>query len=396
MLETAQANIRKTAKKLGYDEKVIEAFLEAEAEHIFEIEIDGEKYPAYRVQHNSKLGPHKGGIRFHPQVSLSEVRALSTLMSMKTAAAGLPLGGGKGGVAVDPKKLSPDQLERLSRAYARNLAKHIGPQKDVPAPDVNTNGQIIDWMVDEFEKETGDQTKASFTGKSLVNGGSLGRDSATGEGGFIALLELLKSMGKIDEPLTIALQGFGNVGYFFARALKRQPNLKLVAVSNSQHTWLNVDGLTLPEDSEMVRPENLPGIESATELPAEDIVGVKADILVLAALENAVRSDNVDKVQAGIIVELANGPVEEDAEQILLQNDVVILPDVIANAGGVIVSYLEWVQNLEGQHWSLEKVNDELNKYMVKAAEGMLKNAKNSGVDLRQAAYQLALERLLG
>src|SRR5579862_3346168 len=212
MLDTAQKLIRETGKKLALSDEQIEQLINTDAEHKFEIELSGSgKYQAYRVQHNNKLGPYKGGIRFHPRVDYDEVRALATLMSFKTAAVGIPMGGAKGGIAVDPKKLSKEALEELSRKYVRGLKDHIGPDKDVPAPDVNTNAQIIDWMADEYAKLTGDKTKASFTGKSVKNGGSLGRDAATGRGGVIVLREILNKLS-ISGEMTYALQGWGNVG----------------------------------------------------------------------------------------------------------------------------------------------------------------------------------------
>ncbi|HSW81004.1 MAG TPA: Glu/Leu/Phe/Val dehydrogenase dimerization domain-containing protein, partial [Candidatus Saccharimonas sp.] len=217
MLATAQAAIRTAAKELGYDEAKIEALITPEHEHVFTVSTGNKTFPAYRVQHSSKLGPHKGGIRFHPNVSLDEVRALATLMSIKTAAVGLPLGGGKGGVAIDPRSLSKTELEEISRDYARQLAPHIGSQKDIPAPDVNTNGEIMDWMVDELANVKGERDPGAFTGKTMQGGGSEGREAATGRGGVIALRELLRHRDILDKPLTIALQGFGNVGYYFAK-----------------------------------------------------------------------------------------------------------------------------------------------------------------------------------
>lgn len=395
MLDSAQSAITQAAKKLGYNEKQIEALLEAEAEHIFEIEVSGQKYPAFRVQHNSKHGPYKGGIRFHPNVTLDEVRALATLMSLKTAAVGLPLGGGKGGVAVDPRQLSPEEVESLARRYAQHLAPHIGSDKDIPAPDVNTNSQIIDWMVDEYEKTTGQPDKGSFTGKSIANGGSRGREAATGRGGVICLIEYLKQSGQLDKPLTVALQGFGNVGYFFAQTMREHPNLKLVAVSNSRNTWLKNDGIdvTKSDKNGLPRPENLTDLRDAITLPSETILSQKVDILVLAALEDAVNPDNVSGVQSNIIVELANGPVTSTAEPRL--KDKIILPDIVANAGGVIVSYLEWQQNIHSQKWDEVKVNQKLSDILVPASQKMINRANEQSISLRQAAYEIALTRLL-
>lgn len=399
MLATAQTHIREAAKRLGHDEKTIEALLEAEAEHVFEIETGGKTFPAYRVQHSSKLGPFKGGIRFHPDVDVDEVRALATLMSFKTAAVGLPLGGGKGGVAVDPRQLSPAEVEELARRYARQLAPHIGSDKDIPAPDVNTNAQIIDWMVDEFEKTVGKEDKGSFTGKSMANGGSEGRAAATGRGGVIALIEYLKSKGLINKPLTVALQGFGNVGYYFAKVLKAYPNIKLIAVSNSQHTWIHANGIDVEKAETTAdgppRPEDLSDLAGITPQPSSDIIGVKADILVLAALEDAVVETNADQVRASIIVELANGPTSSAAEEKLDIRGVVILPDILANAGGVIVSCLEWQQNLAGEHWTEEEVNAKLEELLVGASKEIIARAESKGISLRQAAFEQAIERLV-
>lgn len=399
MLMTAQTNIRSAAKRLKYDEKTIEALLEAEAEHIFEIELNGKNYPAYRIQHNSKLGPYKGGIRFHPGVNIDEVRALATLMSFKTAAVGLPLGGGKGGIAVDPRELSPKDVETLARRYARHLAPHIGSGKDIPAPDVNTNAAIIDWMVDEYEKTVGKSDKGSFTGKSMANGGSEGRPAATGRGGVITLVEYLKARGLIDKPLTVALQGFGNVGYYFTEVLQAYPNIKLIAVSNSKNTWVQPDGIDIKKTIAGVagtpRPEQLVDLQTVAPAAAADIIGVNADILVLAALEDALTEANAGQVQASIVVELANGPVTSGAESILEKKNAVTLPDIIANAGGVIVSCLEWQQNLASESWTEEKVNKMLADLLEKAADSMITRADEAKITLRQAAFELALERLV-
>lgn len=393
MLQTAHDTIREAAEALGYDEKMIDAVLETEAEHIFEVTAGGKTYPAYRVQHNSKLGPYKGGIRFHPHVSLDEVRALATLMTIKTAAVGLPLGGGKGGVAVDVATLSEAEIEELSRAYARGLAPHIGSQKDIPAPDVNTNARVMDWMVDELEKELGKPDPGAFTGKSMARGGSAGREAATGRGGVIVLGEYLKAAGLAGKPLTVALQGFGNVGYFFAETLQEMyPHIRVIAIANSQHAWLKPSGISIAGKTS--HPEDLPDLQGVGALPRDAIVGTKADILVLAALEDAVNDVNVHEVTAGIIVELANGPVTKDAAEFLLAKGVTIIPDVIANAGGVIVSCLEWQQNVKGETWTEAQVNDMLHDIIVRAAHSMVGYAHKHKRSLKQAAVELALMRL--
>ena len=399
MLETAHGLIRRAGKKLGLDQATIDKLIATDAEHVFEIKLDsGKKFDAYRVQHNNKLGPYKGGIRFHPEVNLDEVRALATLMSFKTAAAGLPLGGGKGGISVDPHELDKAELEELSRKYAKALAPHIGPDKDVPAPDVNTNAQIIDWMLDEYQKETGDKSGATFTGKSLDKGGSLGRDAATGRGGVIALRELLKHTAQAEKELTYAVQGFGNVGSFFATVAKKDhPGWKMIAASDSRAALYNPDGLDSKKlDEYKAQGKSFadyhePGVKV---INGDEMLGLSMDVLVLAALGDAVTKANVDQIKASFIVELANGPVNEAAFDILTARGVTILPDIIANAGGVIVSYLEWVQNKNGEHWPEYKVNRELENYMVKAAEELYKTADAQNVSLKEAAFINAIKNL--
>ncbi|HVO86654.1 MAG TPA: Glu/Leu/Phe/Val dehydrogenase [Candidatus Binatia bacterium] len=400
MLDTARSLITRAGQRLGLDQETINKLIEIDKEHAFEIQLDdGQMFDAYRIQHSNRRGPYKGGIRFHPNVDLDEVRALATLMSFKTAAVGLPLGGGKGGISVDPKKLSDQQLEELSRKYVRHLQTNIGPDKDVPAPDVNTNPQIIDWMVDEYEQLTGDKTKASFTGKSLDRGGSLGRDSATGRGGVIALQELLKYLGLDKQPIRIAIQGFGNVGSFFATVgANEHPNWKLVAVSDSAATLVSEDGLNADDlakyklKRKSFADYQADGVEvlAATEIISRDV-----DVLVLAALEDAINENNARVVNAKIILELANGPVSETAFDYLNEKNTVIVPDIIANSGGVIVSYLEWVQNKNGQHWPEDRVNRELTNYMVKACDALFKTADAKNVSLKEAAFINAIQNLL-
>jgi glutamate dehydrogenase/leucine dehydrogenase len=399
MLATAQDNIRQAAKELGYSDDVIEQFLTPEKVHAFEVKSGGKAYPAYRVQHNSKFGVYKGGIRFHPNVSIDEVQALATLMSIKTAAVNLPLGGGKGGIMVDPRALTKAELEELSRDYARQLAPHIGSTKDVPAPDVNTNGEIMEWMLDELEKTLGAADPGAFTGKPMHRGGSEGREAATGRGGVIVLGEYLKEKGLTGKPLTVALQGFGNVGYFFAKVLRKEfPALKLIAVSNSKHTWYQPKGIDVTQTTLATthpRPEELEDLLDAEVLENDAITGIDADILVLAALEDAVTEDTVDAVKAHIVVELANGPISKQAAVQLDTRNVITLPDIVANAGGVIVSYLEWRQNVENQKWDEQTVNGKLADILVPATKAMLKRAAAQNISARQAAFELALQRLL-
>jgi glutamate dehydrogenase/leucine dehydrogenase len=399
MLKTAQQLITEAAQKLGLDKSSIDALLATDAEHQFEIKLsNGKKLHAYRVQHNNKLGPYKGGIRFHPDVDLDEARALATLMSLKTAAVGLPLGGGKGGVAVDPNDFAEIELEEISRKYVQGLYKFIGPDSDVPAPDVNTNSTIIDWMVDEYKNITGDTSRASFTGKSIKNGGSLGRDAATGRGGVIALNELLKYDDMSDKQLTYAVQGYGNVGSYFAVIAEKYPNWKLVAASDSANTVYSKDGL---DAKDLANFKDSHGrflnykSSDVQIIGSEDILGLDVDILVLAALGDAVTKDNMMDIQAKYIIEMANGPVDKAAIDYLTKKKVRILPGIIANAGGVIVSYLEWLQNKKDEHWSEDKVNDQLSEYMKKAMKSLLETSTKPGVvNLPEAAFIIAIQRL--
>ena len=397
MLDTAQKLIRDAGKKLGLSDEQIEQLINTDAEHNFEIELsDGSKHKAYRVQHNNKLGPYKGGIRFHPQVDYDEVRALATLMSFKTAVAGIPMGGGKGGVSVDPKQLSKEALEELSRKYVQGLHEHIGPDKDVPAPDVNTNAQIIDWMVDEYEKLSGDTTKASFTGKSLSNGGSLGRDAATGRGGVIVLREILNK-SSISKPITYAVQGWGNVGSFFTLVAETEhPNWKLAAATDSSGGVHSTDGFSAKELDEYKKSGGkLNDFKTGQKISNDDLIGLEVDVLVLAALENAVSETNVADVKAKYVLELANGPVTYGAYKQLADKDVQVVPDILANAGGVIVSYLEWAQNKAGEHWSEAKVNNELEKYLVNATDKVFARLQKDKLTLKVAAFAEAISKLI-
>lgn len=397
MLETAHHLIRRVGEKLGLSPSDINYLLKTDAEHEFEIALDsGRTHKAYRVQHNRALGPYKGGIRFHPEVNKYEVKALATLMSLKTAAVGLPLGGGKGGVAVNPKELSDSDLEELSRKYAAHLHPHIGPNKDVPAPDVNTDSRIIDWMVDEYEKLTGDTTRASFTGKSVEKGGSLGREAATGRGGVIVLGELTKRLG-LNNNLTYAIQGFGNVGsYFGLVAENEQKKWKMVAATDTSGGIYDQKGL-MPNDLQEFKKlgQKLAAYPEGQAITNEEFIGIDADVLVLAALGDAVTEKNMHEVQAKIILELANGPVSEEAHDYLTKKGVLIIPDIIANAGGVIVSYLEWQQNMAKEQWNEAEVNKKLEQYLVKAVDELANEYQKSGVSLKEAAFAIAIKKIL-
>jgi glutamate dehydrogenase/leucine dehydrogenase len=400
MLEGVHKLIKQVGSSLGLDEQTIEDLIKPNAEHIFDIELDsGKTFKAFRVQHNNQNGPYKGGVRFHENVSLDEVRALATLMSLKTAAVGLPLGGGKGGVAVNPRQLSAVELEELSRKYVQGLSDHIGPDQDVPAPDVNTNSTIIDWMVDEYQQLTGDTTRASFTGKSIEKGGSLGRDAATGRGGVIAFAEFLKLINKDGEKLRYAVQGYGNVGQYFATiSQKEQQNWQLCAASDSGAVVYSESGL---DADNLAKFKNNNGRfsdyknDAAQILKPDELMALDVDVLVLAALEDAVNGVNAKEIKAKYIVELANGPITTEAYDYFNQKGTVIVPDVIANAGGVVVSYLEWKQNKQKEHWSEQKVNDQLKKYISEAVIKMHKTSEAKKVPLKEAAFMAALNNLL-
>jgi glutamate dehydrogenase/leucine dehydrogenase len=397
MLETAHSLIREVGKKLGLTKQQINELIAIDAEHQFEIKMDsGKTHNGYRIQHSNKLGLYKGGIRFHPDVDLQEVRALATLMSFKAAAVDLPLGGGKGGVSVNPKELSVDELEELSRKYVRHLKHHIGPNKDVPAPDVNTDPRIIDWMVDEYESLTGDTSKASFTGKSVKKGGSLGRDTATGRGGVIVLRELLSKLGK-NEPITYALQGFGNVGSFFALVARQEsPSWKMVAATDSSGGIYESEGLSAKELAAYKSTGGkLADYPNGKTISNEDLVSLDVDVLILAALGDAVTAKNAKEVKAGIILELANGPVNEPAYKALSSRGVLMVPDILANAGGIIVSHLEWLQNRAGEHWSEAKVNSQLEDYLVKATDEVYDRSASQKMTLKEAAFAVAMDRLV-
>jgi len=443
MLDTAHKSIHTAAKALGMSEASVNKLLRAEAEHVFEIEVNGKKHQAYRVQHSSSRGMYKGGIRFHEDVDLEETRALATLMSFKTAAVGLPLGGGKGGVAFNPKEHDEGHIEAVAREYVRHLVPHIGPDKDVPATDINTSPQIMDWMADEYEKQTGDTSKASFTGKSLEGGGSEGREAATGRGGVIALREYINSANfkqkrraqadasqgsgeqhsgvygfvhgassaddnaagrrvSSSKPLTVAVQGIGNVGFYFAQIAEAELPVRIVAISDSKSTLAvenfheNSHSISLADKVFRRGLLDDVGSEHTVMLDRDDVLTLNVDVLVCAALGDTITAENVDSVKASVIVELANGPVDDDAHSKLVERQADILPDIVANAGGVIVSYLEWQQNRAGEHWGEETVNHKLDEIMTRATDAMLTRAREEGISLRQAAFENALEALTG
>lgn len=393
MLKSAETMIYRVAERLELSEDDVRELIEPMYEHSFDIKVGNNKHKAYRVQHNNLRGPFKGGVRFHPSVTLPEVRALAMLMSLKCAAVGLPLGGGKGGVAFDPKNHGPDYVEKVARQYVQKLQDHIGPNVDVPSPDVNTDETVIDWMADEYAQLTGDPNLAGFTGKSVAAGGSEGRVEAAGRGGAIVLREYCRLMDFDTDGLRVAVQGIGNVGFYFAQIAERELGVKIVAVSNSKKMIENPQGIKF---GDLKFSRHVIDELDGDERPAEDILSVDADVLVFAALEDVVDSGNQRQVKAATILELANGPVDDEALQLLEKRGVHVIPDVISNAGGVVVSYLEMMQNKGDTHWPYETVIDELDVIMTTAMNDLIDKVTELDVNMKEAAFALAIQRLLG
>lgn len=352
-------------------------------------------FTGYRVQHNDIRGPFKGGIRFHPQVDLDEVQSLAFWMTFKCAVADIPFGGGKGGITVDPKSLSEAEKERLTRGYVRAIGRNVGPQKDVPAPDVYTTPQIMAWFMDEYSRNVGENTPAVVTGKPVEIGGSLGRDTATAQGGFFVFENVIEKMQTDKTVTTIAVQGFGNAGMHFAR-IAHENGYVVVAVSDSRGGIYNKNGLDINAVIEHKKKiGSVVGFVEAQEISNEEILELDAKILVPAALENVITDDNADKIKADLILELANGPVSISAGEKLFAKNKIVIPDILANSGGVIVSYFEWVQNIRQYYWDAEKVRRRL-KEKINCATNIVWNCKEScEVDMRTAAYIIATERLV-
>ena len=354
-----------------------------------------QKFEAYRVQFNDARGPFKGGIRFHPKANIDEVKTLALLMAIKCAVVNIPMGGGKGGVTFDPKKYSATEIERLSREWVRVFKNYLGPKKDVPAPDVYTTPQIMSWMMDEYSKLVGKRTPAVITGKPLADGGSEGRDTATGQGGFYILREAVKKLNLKAKGATAAVQGFGNAGYHVAEFLHRA-GYKLIAVSDSQGGILNADGLD-PEKVMAVK-EKQGSVQKASgvkKITNDQLLTVPCDILVLAALENQINQQNVGRVKAKIILELANGGIDTTVDEKLRQKNILILPDVLSNAGGVTVSYFEWYQNMRNLRWTRKQVFVKLEKIMVTSFNQVWALMNRHKITSRRAAFVLGIERIV-
>lgn len=344
-----------------------------------------------RVQYNDALGPYKGGIRYHEEVSEEEVTELAFLMCIKNALANLPYGGGKGGVTVNPKELSKNEIERLTRTFTRALGTTIGPHTDVPAPDVNTDSETMEWIADEYGKIVGAYEPAVVTGKPLKKGGSRGRDTATGMGGAFVLDQYVKEMNWKPSETTVAIQGFGNVGGHIAHLLAESGYL-VVAVSNSRGGVYRAEGFSTKELVRAQKSGALPQGEAKTN---DEILLLPVRVLIPSALSDQITRKNARDIQAHLILEMANAPTSIGADMILEKRNIPVIPDILANAGGVIVSYFEWTQNLKKESWSEERVNKKLKEKMIEAYTIVSKRAKKEGVPMRTAAYLIAVERIL-
>ncbi|MEM3759758.1 MAG: Glu/Leu/Phe/Val dehydrogenase [Candidatus Bathyarchaeia archaeon] len=351
-------------------------------------------FTGYRVQYNDALGPTKGGIRYHPDLTLDEVTALAAWMTWKTAVTGLPLGGGKGGIRCNPKEMSKAELERLTRGYVRAMARFIGPFTDVPAPDVYTTAEMMAWIMDEYSEIIGYPVFGVVTGKPVNVGGSRGRSEATSRGLMYTVIEAAEHLGINLKGATVAVQGYGNVGYHAARLL-REVGCKIVAVSDSKGGAYNPEGLdpekVLAHKDKTGSVVDYPG---STFITNEQLLELECDILVPAALENQITKANADRIKAKIVAEGANGPVTPDADEILFKKGIFVIPDILANSGGVIVSYFEQVQNQMNYYWTEEEVRNKLKETITKAFHDVLNMAKQHNVNMRTAAYMLAVKRV--
>ncbi|MCB9535150.1 MAG: Glu/Leu/Phe/Val dehydrogenase [Myxococcales bacterium] len=395
-------------QEAGIQPEVIDALRQPKATHSAALPVrmdDGrtQYFQAYRCRYNDAIGPAKGGIRYHPGVTLEEVQALALWMTIKCSVVGLPYGGGKGGVIVDPKKLSRLELERLSRAYMRAMADFVGPDIDIPAPDVYTNARIMGWMADEYQAIKRAKAPGVITGKPVELGGSLGRDEATGRGAFVVIQAYAQRKGLDPTETTVAVQGFGNAGYHVARLLQGA-GYRVVAVSDSKGGIYSAKGFDIDslyhtkQESRQLKGVYCEGgiceLVDHQKISNEELLELDVDILVPAALEGVITSKNVDRIKARTIAEVANGPLESAADGPLHERGITVLPDVLTNAGGVTVSYFEWVQNRQGYPWTLDEVRGRLADVMNAAFDAIWAYREEHGVSTRAAAYAVSLKRI--
>src|SRR5438270_1972437 len=401
LLQSALAQLDRAAKALGLDAGLHRYLRQAERTLIVALPVtcdDGhlEVFTGYRVQHSTARGPGKGGIRFHQSVTLDEISGLAMLMTFKCAVTDLPLGGAKGGVAVDPRRLSRNEVQRLTKRYAAAILPIIGPEQDIPAPDVNSDEQTMAWIVDTVTMMTGKHSPEVVTGKPVDLGGSRGRTEATGRGVAFVTLEVLRRMGKNPEETRVAVQGFGNVGSVTAKSLAAA-GCRIVGLGDVSGGYASSSGFDVERAVEHVRrnpQRTLDGLPGATRISNAELLAMDVDVLVPAALEGQITRDNAGEIRAKIIVEGANGPVTADADEVLARRGVTIVPDILANAGGVVVSYFEWVQSRAQFYWELEEVERRLEIYMRRAIELVLAKAKAYDCPPRDAAFIVAVERV--
>lgn len=397
LLTSTQAVIKEALRKLGYDDAMYE--LLKEPIRVLKVRIpvkmdDGSTkvFTAYRAQHNDAVGPTKGGVRFHPDVTEDEVKALSMWMTLKCGIVDLPFGGGKGGIVCDPRQMSMGELERLSRGYVRAISQIVGPTKDIPAPDVYTNAQIMAWMMDEYSQMDAFNSPGFITGKPLVLGGSQGRERATAEGVTIVIQEAAKKRGIDIKGARVVIQGFGNAGSFLAKFMN-DLGAKVIGISDAYGALYDPDGLDI--DYLIDRRDSFGTVTTLFEntITNKELLELDCDILVPAAIENQITAENAHNIKASIVVEAANGPTTAEATKILSERGILLVPDVLASAGGVTVSYFEWVQNNQGYYWSEKEVREKLHKKMVDAFENIYTTAQTRNIDMRLAAYMVGVRR---
>ncbi len=404
MFAKARKRLHQAARHLEVDPDVLEKLKypqETLAASLMVRMDDGSRrsFKAWRCRYDDTRGPTKGGIRYHPKVNIDEVMTLAFWMTFKCAVANLPFGGGKGGICVDPKKLSRAELERLSRAYVKAFARFIGPDRDIPAPDVYTNAMVMGWMADEYGSIVGQPSPAVITGKPLELGGSAGRVDATGRGGYVILRHLEKELGISADETRVVLQGFGNASFHCARLL-HDNGFRIIGLSDSKSALYDPDGMDPYAVMEYKTANRTiagaPTNGTAEEISNKELLEKECDLLIPAALEHQITKENADQIKAPLILELANGPTTPAADAILEANGTTVIPDILANAGGVTVSYFEWTQNKAGYYWSEEEVRSRLKDFLEPQATRIWRIKQEKGIGMRTAAYVLALERIAG
>jgi glutamate dehydrogenase (NAD(P)+) len=399
--ENSRKQLAKCVDILGLDESVHEMLRHPMRELRVTLPVrmdDGtiKVFEGFRIQYNDAIRPTKGGIRFHPEENIDTVRALAAWMTWKCAVVDIPLGGGKGGVICNPKEMSEGELERLSRKYISSIAQIIGPRKDIPAPDVYTNPKIMAWMVDEFSKISSFNQPGVVTGKPLTMGGSLGRGDATARGGLYTVREAAKVLGIDLKDAKIAIQGFGNAGYYAAKLATEMFGSKIVAISDSRGGVMNMDGID-PEAANQYKAKtgSVTGMPNTTPISNEAILKLDVEVLIPAALENVITEKNAHKINAKVVAELANGPTTPAADEILFQRGIHVIPDFLCNAGGVTVSYFEMVQNFYMYYWSEIRVHTRLDRKMTEAYKAVYSASQKYNIDMRTAAYVVSIERVV-